>query len=405
MATRSKLECPSCGAPLLWKGEAPVVECHYCGTHVHTPSGAVTQEPAVVRSQPKGTGGGGCSILALVVGINLLVGGIVAVSTMLAEGPSRVTGVPMERLVALDIAADNATVASALGLAPDPEGEDLNVPLRGSGFDYAYLRWEDDHPDHVLYFGLYASDGHPEPAALLASLEAMLGRRLEPARDNYRNWSWAGTNLNVALDGSHLGVHVDPEGDAHWSYRSKLLWSVLMAAAQGQAIDLQEQTRVAWLAQGYPLSRLADLDLRYDVDGARAYVPATFPGSHEEILIDLDFEVPLSHPWFGQIELSWANEKGGQLEGATLWPVPGSQKLTSQDAVARCLDASLGPGERRIQDHLAGTWSGTWELKDGTWVSLPDHALYIHLDARGRKAADRTASWRKIIGALDRCGR
>jgi ribosomal protein S27E len=418
MAPRfTEIECPNCGAPLRWEGEAPVVACHYCDTHVHTPTGSITQEPAVVRSQGRpaeatssssssGAGKGGCIILLLVLGVNLAAGLVALIANMIDGGVSKVTGVSMESLAALDLGGDNAAVAAALGLTPDEDGDDLHVPLRGSGFDYAYLRWSEEAPRRVVGFNFYASEGHPELAAVLSSLEHSLGRRLEPARDGYRYWHWADAHINVALDGTHMGFQVDPEDDIHWQYRAKLLWTVALAAAQGQPMDLSGDVRRAWLAQGHALSKLGDLDLRYDTDGARAYVPSTFPGAHEEIFIDLSFTVPLDHPWFREIELSWPNEAGGTMEGASLRPPPGQQHLADQLAVKRCLDSALGQGERRVQDHLAGTWSASWQTPGGPWLNLSEYGVDIHLDRGSQQGGTevKAKAWRRFVSALAACG-
>ena len=404
MASRSansRLECPSCGAPLRWKGHAPVVACRYCDTHVHTPTGQVTQQPAVVRSQPKGSGGG-CVVVAFILGINLLVGGIALVVSLATDGPGKVIGVPMDKLVTLDLAADNATVAEALGLAPDEDGEDLHVPLRGSDFDYAYLSWNDEHPDHIASFGLYASEGHPDFAPVLSALEASLGRRLEPEQDGYRYWRWAGAHVNVTMDGSHLGVHSDPDSDGHWAYRTRLLWSVVMAAAAGSPLQLEPATRKAWLAHGYDLDAVAAMELGHDVDDAQAYMAAAFPGVHHEIFIGLDFEVPLAHPWYGLAELSWPNERGGTLATAYLRPPPGHDDFPDQAAIRACLDRALGAGEVQETDHLAGTWSAGWDLPDGSWVHLSPSLLQVRRD--GHRAQPRPASWRRVFGALHGCG-
>jgi hypothetical protein len=385
---------------LRWKGVAPVVACRYCDTHVHTPTGQVTHEPAVVRSQPKGSGG--CTIVAFILGINLLVGAIALVVALATDGPGKVMGVPMSTLVTLDLTADNATVAAALGLNPDEDGDDLFVPLRGSDFDYAYLWWDDDHPEHVGSFGLYASEGHPNFAPVITSLEASLGRRLEPEADGYRYWRWAGAHVNVTMDGSHLGVRSDPDDDSHWAYRTRLLWSVVMAAAGGAPLDVEPTTRQAWLAHGYDLDTLAAMELGYDVDGARAYMAAAFPGVHAEVFSGLDFEIPLAHPWFGQAELSWPNERGGTLATAYLRPPPGHTDWPDQGAIRRCLDGALGAGEIREQDHLAGTWAASWDLPDGSWVHLSPSLLQVRRDSH--RAQPRAASWRRVFGALHACG-
>ena len=246
-APTDRLECPSCGAPLRWKGHAPVVACRYCDTHVHTPTGQITAEPAVVRSQGKASGG--CAVLALTLGIPISVMFIAGIAALITKGPGTIAGVPMATLASLSLEGDNATVAAALGLSPDEDGDDLHVPLRGSDFDYAYLRWDDEHPGHVASFGLYASDGHPRRAELVADLEGYLGRRLERADDGARSWRWASGSATVSADGGYFGYHAQPEGDPHWAYRTRLLWSVFTAVATGQPLALQPSTRKAWLAK------------------------------------------------------------------------------------------------------------------------------------------------------------
>ncbi len=393
----NKLECPSCGAPLRWKGEAPVVACRYCDTHVHTPTGQVTREPAVVRSQPKSSAG--CTVLAVIVGVNLMVGAIALVASLATEGVGGVAGVSIDTLATISLEADNATIAAALGLAPDDDGDDLHIPLRGSDFDYAFLRWDDGYPDHVASIGFYATDGHPDPATLLATLDHSLGRRLEPETDGYRYWRWAGSHANVSIDGSHLGAHSDPESDSHWAYRTRLLWSVVLAAASGRPLELEPATRKAWLAHGYSLGELGAMDLGQDVDSAAVYMASTFPGSHAEAFISLDVEVPLSHPWFGAAELSWENEPNGPLETTRLSPIPGAQTFPDQAAIRRCLDAAMGPGEHRVDDHLAGTWSMSWERPGETWAHLSRYALNIH-HGQDRRTPP---AWRRFIASLEAC--
>jgi hypothetical protein len=397
--TRHRLECPSCGAPLRWKGEAPVVACRYCDTHVHTPSGQVTQQPAVVRSQGKASGGG-CIVAAAILGVNLLAGGIALIAQVVSSGIGSVSGVPFEELASISLEADNATIAAALGLKPDEEGDDLHIPLRGSDFDFAWLRWEEAHPEHVASFGFHVSDGHPDPAALTAALEGSLGRRLAPTESSSRHWRWAGSSLHVAEDGSHLGGNSDPEDDPHWAYRTRLLWTVALAAAQGAPLQVQPETRKAWLAHGYRLGELVALDLRTDVDRAVAVMQSGFPGSHAVPFISLDIEVPLDHAWFGEAELSWANEPGGPLEALSLGPAPGHPTFPDQAAIRACLDRALGTGEYRVDDHLEGTWSVNWAFRDGSWAHLSQYALNLHAGHDDRLGQ---AGWRPLLTALEAC--
>ncbi len=395
---RHRLECPNCGAPLRWKGEAPVVACRYCDTHVHTPSGTITEEPAEIRSEG---GKGACAIFLLVLGINLLVGLIAFVSSLVTDGPGKMLGVPMDTLATLDLASSPRAAAEHLGLRCEDDADSLHVPLRGTDLEFASLHWEDADSQHVSSFGLHNLEGHPELAAVVAALEATLGRRLVRDDDGRHSWRWADASLNMAADGSHLGFHADPDDDPHWEYRTRLMWTVLIAASSGQQAQLEANTRKAWLAHGYDLSELAAMDLRYDVDGARSYVPAAFPGAHESVFSSLDFEIPLAHAWFGHAELSWPNEQGARIETTYLRPPPSHDGFPDQAGIKRCLDGALGPGERRSQDHLAGTWSADWDLPDGSWIHLSPNLLQLR-----RPRSDKLApplAWSEPLSALHDC--
>jgi hypothetical protein len=110
--------------------------------------------------------------------------------------------------------------------------------------------------------------------------------------------------------------------------------------------------------------------------------------------------VPLDHAWFSEAELSWANEPAGPLEGLSLGPAPGHQTFPDQAAIRACLDRALGTGEHRVDDHLAGTWSASWEFRDGSWAHLSQYALNLHA-GRGDRAA--LMGWRPLLTALESC--
>lgn len=50
MATSPGRRCPTCGAPVRWKGEVRVVECRYCQTHIDVGPWRTTLERAQARS-------------------------------------------------------------------------------------------------------------------------------------------------------------------------------------------------------------------------------------------------------------------------------------------------------------------------------------------------------------------
>jgi hypothetical protein len=68
------------------------------------------------------------------------------------------------------------------------------------------------------------------------------------------------------------------------------------------------------LVKLYPLESLLGVKSGVDIDGSHALMHDLFPtvsaGTHG---VDLSYEVPLSHPWFGQAQFIWKNEKAGQL--------------------------------------------------------------------------------------------
>lgn len=71
MAAAPARRCPTCGAPFGWRGQARVVECRYCQSHVDTTSWATTNARATTRSSiPSGRLlSAGAVVGALVVGV------------------------------------------------------------------------------------------------------------------------------------------------------------------------------------------------------------------------------------------------------------------------------------------------------------------------------------------------
>ncbi|MFH1465927.1 MAG: hypothetical protein ABIO70_16180 [Pseudomonadota bacterium] len=398
------LDCPKCGAPLRWKGEARVVECRYCGSSVLTPTGELTEERAEVRSQAKPAGAVG--VILVVVGLNLAIGLIAAVASLLGgTGGGPLGGVSVAQLVKTPFQGGAAAMAEALGVSPGDDGESLTVPLEGSGFGYGWLRWDAEHLDQPIGACFYASDGHPRATEARARLTRLFGRRLVWDGDGSAAWRWGGAYVNVGEKVSNICFSADV-GDPSWVTRARLLWSVFLAVVAEQDLTLQESTLEGWLGWGYTLTELSALDLRYDVDAARGYVPTLFAGAEQGVLIGLDIEVPLSHAWFGSATLHWPNERGGTLESVRLSAPPGSQTLGQQAAIGRCLEATFGKGEINEVDHLAATWSERWQARDGAMLRLDPYAVTVDLEGwppRTGSSPQRVGTFRRAPQALDGC--
>ena len=70
-----------------------------------------------------------------------------------------------------------------------------------------------------------------------------------------------------------------------------------------------------------------------------------------------------------------------------------------------------GPGEVRIDDHLKGTWSASWEFSDGIWLHQGQYNLTLHMDRRGSDKSTPAAferrkqrDWKRVFRALEGCG-
>jgi hypothetical protein len=346
-------------------------------------------------------------VALVVLGLNLFVGLTVGVAALVGgNGAPGLTGTSVARLVATPFQGTCAEMAEALGVSTEDSDDSLTVPLAGAGFAYGWVRWDSGHLEQPNGACFYATDGHPRAAEAQARLRTLFGRRLVWDKDGTASWRWGGIYVNVGANVSNLCFSSDVD-DPQWIVRVRLLWSVFLAVVAEQDLSLQTATLKGWLATGYSLAELSALDLRFDVDKARGYVPTLFPGAAQEVMSGLTFEVPLNHAWFGAASLSWPNERGGTLESVRLQPLPEQQTLSAQPAVGRCLDASLGRGEVQEQDHLAGTWSERWQLRDGTTVRLDPYGVTLDLEGwppQAGSSARRSATFRKVLAALDGCG-
>jgi hypothetical protein len=162
------------------------------------------------------------------------------------------------------------------------------------------------------------------------------------------------------------------------------------------------QPPVAAVERRYPLRALLDIDLTVDVDASSAHLlqlfPTVTPRRHAG---DLRYEVPLDHPWFGEAELAWKNERAGRLAKVALRPPKGDDKFKNQAQIAACLTVGLGSAEVRETDHLAGERSYFWGRHfPKAWADL--YSGYLWLELRDPKGI-APITLPKLLRTLDAC--
>jgi hypothetical protein len=153
----------------------------------------------------------------------------------------------------------------------------------------------------------------------------------------------------------------------------------------------------------YALRSLLGIDATVDIDASRAHLRALFPSIEStQIAGQLRYIVPLDHPWFGEAQLSWKNERRGRLATVGFRPPLGNDKLQNQKQIADCLGQGLGKPEVRETDHLAGELSYFWSKAfPKAWANLYSGYLWLAFeDPKG--VAPVTLS--QVVRTLDRCG-
>ena len=400
------MKCPNCGAPVRWRGEAPVVACRYCDTHVATGTGEKTQEPAAVRSQMRPRN------VAAVTGASVLLPVIIAVAGGLIaflgsqSGPGGMLGPTFADVAAQSIAQSEQALADAVGVDSSGSGH-LAVYFTGSTFDYAVFSWDDAHPDHAYNFGLYCMEANDQIGTVVQWLEYYLGRRFGPSQhgDGW-NWRWADAYLNVAQDGTSITYHASPDDDPEWKARSQLMWTVMLAAATGQDLKLERAVSEKWLGTGYSLAQVGELDVTVTVDRAEAHVMSLFPGATVDKDWGLEFEIPVDHPWFRVLEIEWENEAGGLIDDCDLWPPANTSQFADQKAIVTCLEKTYGKAEATEVDHLKKKYNYGFDPRGMGSLTVYDHLLAIYLveSSWNDESPPTNKAWRKLMMALDACG-
>jgi len=400
------MKCPNCGAPVRWRGEAPVVACRYCDTHVATGTGEKTQEPAAVRSQMRPRNVAAVTSATAIIPLLLAGGGALIAFLGSQSGAGGILGPSWDDVAALKIDQRSSAIKEAVGGNRDDDTHQV-VYFSGGEFDYAVFNWDEDHLDHASGFGLYCHEAHPQMDTVIQWLRHHLGPRFGPEDHGGWGWRWADAYLSVNEDANIVSYHSSPDDDPDWQYRSQLMWSVLLASAAGQDLKLDRATRQRWLGAGYLLSELALLDITTDLDGAVAEIQDKFPGSAVDQSYSLEFEIAVDHPWFRSLELGWENAAGGRIDDAQFWPPARTSQFPDQNAIRDCLKKAYGEPEVYEADHLKKEYTYTFDPKDMGDVRVYAHIFTLDLDP-GTWSSDNAPysnkAWIKLMRTLDRCG-
>lgn len=152
----------------------------------------------------------------------------------------------------------------------------------------------------------------------------------------------------------------------------------------------------------YPMRALLAINTTTDIDASREHLLGLFPTiTSERVAGDLSYKVPLSHPWFGEAELRWKNERAGKLATVGFRPPPGDAKLTNQKQISECLTGGLGKPQVREIDHLAGELSYFWgRAFPRAWANLYTGYLWMSFeDPRGVAPV----TFAQVVRTLDGC--
>lgn len=392
------LQCPTCGAPLKWKGVAQVVECRYCHTHVQTNSGIAVQEQAQVVSQPKTPVAvlAGAAIAAFVV-----IGAAIAFAALGrggAGGVAGVRGMDAATVKSIDLAKTPDQMGKLPGANPSSSEGYVYINLDHELWQSATFGWDKQHLDHVRNVSLNAHSQQKLPAAVLERAKAQLGTLRESSTGGH-SYHGPGANLSLSDTAISISVHKYEEG---WKERVQALWIVLKHAAFNASETLPTAKLRDVLNTGYPLERLTKVPIDVDIDGSQAALKRVIPGVTGK---GAKYRVGVGHPWIEYADLNWKNEAKGKLSGVNLFYPPSFSLKAQREEVEGCLTPLLGKPKESVSDHAKGIFTLHFKGKDGM-PSVLAHYQYFGLYMQPWDAPAVTrAGYEKLIRKLASCGK
>jgi hypothetical protein len=325
----------------------------------------------------------------------------VATATQQAEAHS----IPVANLASLSVQGSPVRLAATTGVVADADHL-MRVPLLGSRFASVTFQWDKDHLTHVDRFSFDSSDARRDDESIRTRLRDVLGRRWN--KDAAFNWQGAYLSFDPKSGSLTASVSVPDTSDPHanWEKQVDALWDVARLAI-GLPVRVDDSAVRDWLGRGYPLTQLATFDSQTDIDRSAAAMTRAFPGSTSSMSGGLDYRLALDHPWFGDAELRWPDAKAAHIERVFLNPPPEhSSKFSNQGDIDACMNRIYGkPAERPDPDHLTGDYSTEWHPTEGGRVRVFGHAISVWLSRDPWTKPMSDTGWKKLMNALDACGR
>ena len=397
MATRA-LRCPTCGAPLKWKGDAAVVECRYCQTHIIAKTGIITGAPANAVSQPKSS-----ALALLVIGcaaMVLVIGGAVAV---FAGAKNRQVVSPLEPAVASEVLAGMKLQQTAeqlknsLSAGKSSHQNSLSFPVADESYSQAIFTWDPQHPEHIRSVLLRAAENKKLPPQVRDKVAAEFGEQLRVSSGGHH---YSGEGVNLSINETSIQINAYRQGPG-WKERLQVLWGVMKYAALDVGGPLAQKTKRDVLNLGYPLEQLKGISIDVLVDSSGSEVKRVIPGVVSK---GERHQVGLGHPWMERADLFWKNERGGKLGRINLFYPKTFDLKERRQEVERCLAPLFGSPKVTETDHLAGLVTLRFKGKQGV-PSLAAYGQNFMVDMQPWDAPKVTQKgFEKLIETLAACG-
>ncbi|MDX2088320.1 MAG: hypothetical protein SFX73_10745 [Kofleriaceae bacterium] len=366
------LACPHCGAKLRWDGDAPIVECRYCHTHVVVETGTRTDLPAAVVSQ---RGLRPLVVVCALGGVALLVASVALLAP--AGGPRRTTTTAptkmtsVAELLATPLRARPDQIAARHGVAV--VDTTVLLHLSDGAFREAALFWDRSDLAHVRSITLWPRQAGADLSDVVARARALVGPRLRAAATG--GYQFHSKNVSLVVS-SIVAVDARPSDDPAWQEQLSAMWVVLRASAFATSEVLDERTRRDVLNLSYPLGVLAELAPEVNVDDAKREVHRVAPGADSA---GPRHTIGVEHPWFETVTLGWENQPRGAWTQAILYFAKEVDFAAQHPQLVACLAPVLGEPKRLVSDHLAGTFTLQFPAHGGRpWVDVGAHGLQFY---------------------------
>lgn len=396
------MQCPGCGAPLRWTGQAPVVECRYCKTHVATGNG--TKTGAAAHAVSARTVKHQALFVLLPVGAALVIFAVIGAIASRAATTSFGPSVELAKISAFSLASTQAQAVETLDGKQSSEGLVL-VHVDGLSYNSVQFEWKEQHPEHVVGVNMFilGSRTNPQRDKILWAMRKQLGRKLKKTKKGY-DYKAPGVWLHVSDNAESVSVRTDPDSDVYWKDRLQLAWSVLLANAQGKVVQLGDAKRKGLLGLGFTTQELARLDPRTTLDDATSSLEKLFPGMLRNPKGSNTYEIPVRHPVFDHVRLTWDNAEGGKLQTATFFVSSAEPTIPNHGGVAKCIGNRAGQMEERVQDHARGIKSYQWKTPKLGGLMLGRHNLTIQVYGwlpKGKHPSQE--SWKSVLSVVGSC--